>query len=63
MASNRCPACANENTRELKRLSSDDKVEYRRCDGCGHVWVTFRDGRQMHHVTPIDPEPPGVESS
>ena len=53
MASNRCPACANENTRQLERLSPDAKVEYHRCDGCGHVWVTFKDGRETHHVTPL----------
>ena len=33
MASNRCPACANENTRPLKRLSPDEKVEYHRPRG------------------------------
>ena len=57
MASICCPACAHENTRQLKKLSPDDKVQYHHCDGCGHVWVTFKDGRPTHHVTPLYDRP------
>lgn len=45
MASNRCPACANEHTRALKNISPNQAANYHRCDGCGHVWVVFTNGQ------------------
>lgn len=48
-----CPSCGGETTRVLDRISPDAHVSYHRCDSCGHVWVTFTDGRQVHNVTPL----------
>jgi hypothetical protein len=57
MASNRCTACASENTRVLSNMTPNRKLDYHRCNTCGHVWITFTDGRPPHHVTPLDQKP------
>ena len=53
MASDSCPSCGREETRVLPNVSSDAALTYRRCQPCGHVWVTFANGRADHHVTPL----------
>ena len=50
-----CPSCGGTTTRALENVTPDDRVQYHRCDACGHVWVTFTDGRSTQHVTPLRP--------
>jgi Zn ribbon nucleic-acid-binding protein len=54
MSERTCPKCGSEDTTPMRGMSPDENVHYHRCVGCGHVWVTFTDGRKPHHVTPID---------
>ena len=49
-----CPACGHEHSRKLEHISPDLALDYYRCDACGHVWITFMDGRPTHHVTPLE---------
>jgi uncharacterized Zn finger protein len=48
-----CPSCASTATQSLEHLTRNDNVEYHRCEACGHIWVTFKDGRPTHHVTAL----------
>ena len=51
MASNSCPACQTFTSPVLLR---DARVDYYRCDQCGHVWTTTKDGTAtVRHVTPL----------
>jgi len=53
MASHPCPACDRRTTKILSNISPVPGVTYYRCDTCGHVWVTFADSSELHHVTPL----------
>ena len=48
-----CPSCASTATQSLEHLTRNDNVEYHRCEACGHIWVTFKDGRPTQHVTAL----------
>jgi transposase-like protein len=48
-----CPSCSSDNIKVLGGVSPDPGVVYHRCPSCGHVWVTFTDGRATHDVTPL----------
>ena len=54
MASDSCPSCRRKTTKVLPNVSSDEALTYHRCETCGHVWVTFANGRADHHVTPLN---------
>ena len=54
MYSQQFPACGYDSSRKLEHISPDTALDYYRCDACGHVWVTFKDGRPTHHVTPLE---------
>ena len=51
-----CPSCGDATTRALN-ISVSSVMQYYRCDGCGHVWIVFTDGRPIHHVTPLTDKP------
>ena len=54
MTTQLCPKCDREDaTKALADMSPLQAVHYYRCEACGHVWITFKDGRPMHHVTPL----------
>jgi hypothetical protein len=58
MPDQECPNCHATVARELKPPSDFAHVNYYRCERCGHVWTTTKDGaRIVHHVTPLDPTP------
>ena len=54
-----CPQCDNRSPRLLETLSLTAKVDYYRCDGCGHVWTTRKGTPDtVHHVTPFKNQMP-----
>lgn len=66
MLDNRCPNCGSTAVRTIPVASNSTHVSYYRCDVCGHVWTTTRDGaRIISHVTPLklpmNPEPPASD--
>ena len=54
MHAHTCPNCGSTVTKSIHATTSDMHVSYFRCDDCGHVWTTTKDGsRIVSHVTPL----------
>jgi len=48
----RCPSCSTETPRLLGAPSQYARVNYYRCQHCGHVWTTDKnDSNIVTHVT------------
>ena len=49
-----CPNCGAIVARALDAASQDAHVNYYRCQSCGHIWTTTKDGSAIvRHVTPL----------
>ena len=55
MSQRPCPNCGAADSKRRLDFSDESRVDYYRCESCGHVWTTSKeDSDPIYHVTPLD---------